>query len=284
LRYICCKISNNFWMHSYDCIRKLYPEVLIVIVDDMSPWRTDLKKPPERDNYKIIYSEKKGGELLPYHILHQHQFAKKAIIIQDSVFLQKKIPHSLISGCDTSLPLWVFRQYCAGCDGEDGPPSVQEKNIIEMINGFDKESKLISFFSKKKLWKPYFGGMSIIALDFLNNILKQDNFINYFMEQWKADPSNFNRKNRLYIETVIGLVLSFYGGQKLTVYGEITGPEGSHGWFPWPEKGKSLCGRFGQKYTDYLKNNNKKPIEKIWACRGRKCREEKENEKINIVI
>jgi hypothetical protein len=38
LRHVNNELTNNYWIHSYDCIRKFYPENFIIIIDDNSKY------------------------------------------------------------------------------------------------------------------------------------------------------------------------------------------------------------------------------------------------------
>jgi hypothetical protein len=86
LRHVKDDITNTYWLRCYNCIRKYYPENMIIIIDDNSNYdyitNIDLYKT------KIIKSEYHGrGELLPYYYYLHNKFFDKAIILHDSMFI-----------------------------------------------------------------------------------------------------------------------------------------------------------------------------------------------------
>ena len=106
LRHVNNDITNNYWIHCYNCIRKFYENDLIVIIDDNSDYNfitTHTLK-----NTIIINSEYKGrGELLPYIYYLRYNFFNKAIIIHDSVFINSYIDFSI----DNYKFLWEFKNH-----------------------------------------------------------------------------------------------------------------------------------------------------------------------------
>ena len=86
LRYVNDPNANCLWMHCYDCIRKFYPENLILIIDDNSKPEYMLSK----KLYKtlLLNSEfPQRGEVLPYYYYIQSKLFDIAVIIHDSVFV-----------------------------------------------------------------------------------------------------------------------------------------------------------------------------------------------------
>ena len=88
LRHVNNKLTNKYWIHCYNCIRKFYKENKIIIIYDNS-------------NYNFITNEKlykttiinseypKRGELLPYYYYLHNKLFDVAVIIHDSVFINK---------------------------------------------------------------------------------------------------------------------------------------------------------------------------------------------------
>ena len=65
LRHVNNAVTNEYWIYSYNCIRKLYPENEIMIIDDNSKYQ--FVTPINLYKTSIIQSEyPKRGELLPY--------------------------------------------------------------------------------------------------------------------------------------------------------------------------------------------------------------------------
>ena len=77
LRHVNNELTNKYWIYSYHCIRKFYPENFIIIIDDNSDYKyiTDEKL----YKTKIINSEfPKRGELLPYYYFLFSSFKKSS--------------------------------------------------------------------------------------------------------------------------------------------------------------------------------------------------------------
>ena len=90
LRHVNNEITNTYWMYCYDCIRNIYPNNKILIIDDNSNYEYVGEK--NIINTEIIQSEFPGrGELLPYYYFQKTKPFDRALIIHDSVFLNKKI-------------------------------------------------------------------------------------------------------------------------------------------------------------------------------------------------
>jgi len=156
LRHVNNETTNKYWIHCYECIRKYYPENHIIIIDDNS----DYKYITNEKLYKtlIINSEyPKRGELLPYYYYLQTKLFDIAVIIHDSVFINKYMDFQV----DNYKFLWEFEHYWDHIEDE-----------TKMIHLFhDKE--LIDFYENKDGWKGCFGAMMIISHDFLKNIYKK---------------------------------------------------------------------------------------------------------------
>ena len=90
LRHVKCELTNNYWIRCYKSIRSFYPENKIIIIDDNSDYRfiTVL----EMYNTEIINAEhKKHGEFLPYIYYLNNKWFENAIILHDSVFINRAI-------------------------------------------------------------------------------------------------------------------------------------------------------------------------------------------------
>ena len=135
LRHVNNEISNIYWNYCYDFIRSHYPENLILIIDDNSNY--DFVT--ERKLYKttIINSEYKGrGELLPYYYYLYNKLFDTAVIIHDSVFINKYIDFTV----NNYAILWDFEHHW------DQPND--EKRILSSLNN---NKELLEFHSNKNL-------------------------------------------------------------------------------------------------------------------------------------
>jgi len=183
LRYVNSELTNNYWIYCYDCIRQFYPENSIIIIDDNS----DYDFITDKNLYKttIIQSEyPRRGELLPYYYYSNNNFFDIAVIIHDSVFINKYLDFNV----DKYKMLWDF--------DHSNDQIEDETKMIKIFNNKD----LLDFYSDKSLWRGCFGGMSVITYNYLQEINKQ-------YEIKKLLDFVLTRYNRMSFERVIGCLL-----------------------------------------------------------------------------
>jgi hypothetical protein len=183
LRHVNNELTNKYWIHSVNCIRKYYPENNILIIDDSS----DYKFITNINLYKttVINSEyPKRGELLPYYYYLHNKLFDIAVIIHDSVFVNEYIDFNV----NKYKLIWDFEH---GCD--------QIEDETKMINVFnDLELKI--FYDNKNLWTGCFGSMSVITYDYLV-------YVNSKYEISKLLDFVLTRYNRCSFERVIACLL-----------------------------------------------------------------------------
>jgi hypothetical protein len=205
LRHVNSQLTNTYWIHCYNSIRKYYPENKILIIDDNSNYEFITNK----NLYKttIIKSEFPGrGELLPYYYYIHNKLFDIAVILHDSVFINQYIDFTV----DDYKILWNFEH--------DWDKIKEETKLINAFN--NKELK--TFYENKQLWKGCFGGMCVITHDYLSSIHKKYDFSKLLMHI-------LNRKNRCNFERVIACLLQ-QGGENKTLFGDI------HVYCPWGVK------------------------------------------------
>jgi len=151
LRHVRNADDDVLWRHSVSKILEKYPDAYIKIIDDHSPFEI------QNDHDDVLKSDLKPGiaELLPYYYYHKYKWAKRALIIQDSMFLENKLPES-----DCEL-LWWF-------------PSVdQARNIDDNIKNQLKyirhSHELLELFETRQ-WVGSLGATMIISLEFLEHL------------------------------------------------------------------------------------------------------------------
>jgi len=184
LRHVNDLRTNNYWNHCYNCIRKYYPEIQILIIDDNSNYDYISE---QQSLYKthIIKSEYPGrGELLPYYYYLHNKLFDTAVIIHDSVFVNKYIDLNV----NKYKLLWEFEH--------EWDQIEDETNMIKLFN----DSELLEFYKNKDLWKGCFGGMSIITYDYLK-------YMNSKYDISKLLNCVLTRYNRISFERVIGCLL-----------------------------------------------------------------------------
>ena len=158
LRHVNSEETDKYWKLCYECIRKFYPENMILIVDDNSnhEYLTNIKL------YKtvVVYSEYSGrGELLPYIYYLKYKIADVAVFLHDSVFINSFIDFNIIRNYKF---LWEF---------ESSGWSTNPQQITNILNAFNDKEPL-DFCENKSLWSGCFGGMVAIThnyLTFINN-------------------------------------------------------------------------------------------------------------------
>ncbi len=183
LRHVKNENTNKYWIHCYNCIRQYYPENNIIIIDDNS----DYSFITEKKLYKttIINSEYPGrGELLPYYYYLQNKFFDSAVIIHDSVFINKYIDLQV----DKYKILWSFKHTWDSVSNET--------KLLSVFN----DTELNAFYENKSLWDGCFGCMSIITHDYLLEINNKYNINNLL-------PFVLNRTDRCAFERVIACLL-----------------------------------------------------------------------------
>ena len=189
LRYVKDKLTDQYWIHCYNCIRRYYKENPILIVDDGS--QREFLSNPELYKVTIINSQyNRRGELLPYIYFLENPFCDTAVILHDSVFINKYIDFET----DTYRILWDFEHKWD-----------QPEDETKMINAIG-DDRLKQYYNNKQLWVGCFGGMSVISHNYLrgiNNSYKIHKLLNYVM----------TRYNRCSFERVIATLLQINSWQ-----------------------------------------------------------------------
>jgi hypothetical protein len=185
------------------------------------------------ENCQIIKSEyPKRGELLPYYYYYKNNFFKKAVIIHDSVFIQKYIDFS--DNNDIKF-LWNF--------GPVHDDSICELNLISKLKNNDD---LLKIFNGDK-WSGCFGVMSTIKYDFLLKIQEKYDFFNLLNYIDK-------RIDRCSLERIFAFICYNENIVNDTYFGNI------HKYIKW-----------GYTYNKYINNinnyKNNKEIIKVWSGR-----------------
>tara|TARA_B100001093_G_scaffold344011_1_gene328773 strand:+ start:24410 stop:25183 length:774 start_codon:yes stop_codon:yes gene_type:complete len=245
LRNVTSFLQNLYWINCYECIRRFYnfTDYPIVIIDDNSDYEFIKYNKPLK-NTVIIQSEfKKRGEFLPYYYFLKYKFFDIAVIIHDSVFMNKFINFYTLN----YHFIWEFNHI---------PKQImnQEKKLENMITLFNNE-KLKKFYKLKK-WKGCFGCMMTINYNFLKEVNNKYNFEILI-------PHITNRFDRMLFERIIGILMqeTFLEKKNISIF-----------YFYLEKKNISILGNI-HKYCPWGicfqdKNNFKHlPIIKIWTGR-----------------
>jgi hypothetical protein len=198
LRHVSKEGFGQYWKYSYECIRKFYPENHILIIDDNSDYQfIDTKFQDNLYKTTIIQSEfEKRGELLPYYYYIKNKLFDIAVIIHDSLFINKYIDFYVNE----------FKLFWSICNRYDENLFKRkksrnfEKKISELINHLDNSKELLELQQNKSLWAGSMGCMSVISHDFLISINDKYNFS-------KLLPHITSREYRMAFERVLAIML-----------------------------------------------------------------------------
>lgn len=159
MRHIQDQKTSSYWFKCYESVRKFYPHVPIIIIDDHSNPRfinPDLES--RLVNCQILQSEyPRRGEMLAYYYFLQHHWFDKAVVIHDSVFVRKKVD---LDKCKNVKFLWHFE------NNERFDDEPFETMLLQQMGG----PYLEMYKQKKEYWKGCFGMMSVIEHSFLKKI------------------------------------------------------------------------------------------------------------------
>jgi hypothetical protein len=243
---------KDLWKECLKCARTHYKDVPIVIIDDNSI--PDLIEPLCEDqqwmmhNVTVVNTDFIGaGEMLPYYYFYKLRPARKAIIISDSMFIQKPFDDSLINNIVDIKFLWSFEYYCL--------PDCYKTHLefyykqIHLLSNLKEGAGISDLYASQK-WVGCFGSASIITLDFLDKLEQKYNFV-------QIVKHIHNRDMRQLLERVVGLVAIYekqeWSRADISIFGDI---------FTYPNA-------FNNTYADY-KNNQVDPklyIAKCWNSR-----------------
>ena len=196
LRHVNNELKNKYWITCVNTIRHYYHKNKILNIDDNSNYEYITDKTLYKTT--IINSEyPKRGELLPYYYYLHNKLFDIAVIIHDSVIVNKYIDMRV----EKYKFLWEFEH--------DWDQIEDETRMINIFNDLE----LNNFYEKKYLWKGCFGCMTIITHDYLN-------YINNKYDISKLLDYVLNRYNRCSFERVIACLLQ-KEGKKETLLGNI---------------------------------------------------------------
>jgi hypothetical protein len=163
LRHVNSEDTNKIWIKCIQQIRKSYPTIKIVIIDDNSNYDYIVYDESILNNCIVIDSTYKGrGELLPYYYFYKNHWFDKAIFIHDSVFINSNIDTDNVK--DIKF-LWHF-------NGGESDNSIYIEQLLSFLN---HSAELLSLFKNKNKWTGCFGVMSVIDYNYLKHIVDKYN-------------------------------------------------------------------------------------------------------------
>ena len=255
-RHVNSETTNHYWNECVRCIRKLYPWVRIVIIDDNSQQEW-VKEEQVWQNVEIIQSEYPGrGELLPFIYFLKRAFFKRAVMIHDSVFFHKKIPFHLLTV--PVMPLWHFNAKI-DTDLECHQNNLRIVQYLKPPHPFFLKQRLeeVSFskqwvipLQKNQEWVGCFGVQCVIQHSFLVHLEKKYG-ITGLISVVKTRP------DRCSLERIMGLLFcmeSLQMSPQKSLFGNIKN------YMPW--------GYTFNQYKELQKDKKViRPIVKVWTGR-----------------
>ena len=233
LRHVSTPSHDKLWRECYRCIRNIYPKHLIIIIDDNSNYRYITNQDLLTDTIIIDSIYKRRGELLPYLYYAENNWFSKAIILHDSVFLQKPLD---IQNVKYYQYLWEF----------DSRHANQPLDQEIMINALENNRRVRYIHRRHKLWKGCFGGMAVIDYKYIHDIHNRYNLKN-------LTTYINNRYNRQSFERVISCILCSRRRNQPSMFGNIL----------------HFCqwGITMDQYERFYKGRVSLPIIKVWSSR-----------------
>ena len=192
---------NTLFKECYQAIRKYHPDLKIIFIDDNSD-KNILDDDYKMDNVEIISSEyPAAGEYLPYWYLLQRKMFKKAIFLQDSMILNKRIPYEKVNDYMFLYEFDVSTDYIELFD----------------ILANTKIPKQLKSLKDSGYWMGCWGSTMVITSSFID---KLENVIG--ISKWK-DQIN-NRRMRIAFESAIGLSCMYINNNryKYSLFGNVS--------------------------------------------------------------
>jgi hypothetical protein len=199
-RCVRVKSQNALWNTCYRQIRHFFPKNPIIIIDDGSV--SDLVKPWMDLTHTTIVSAKyaNAGEGLPFLYLYEYKPFDKAVILHDSMFLQKRVCFEDIK--DIGF-LWDFS------------PLIDYPDLLKELQCHLTISDSIDSMIDLENWNGCFGCACVITYEFLHQLQRETGLLDVI-------PFIDSRPKRCVLERLLGFaccyVLGFLGP---SLYGEI---------------------------------------------------------------
>lgn len=196
-------LDNNLWISSYNSIRKLYTNKIIIIDDNSSINTVN----GNLFNTEVIYSEFNGaGEILPYYYFLQNKWADRMIFIHDSMFLYRSFNNSELDG------LVKFHWYFNKTGTDD------LKKINTYVGLLKNNTDIKQFLESTSVWNGCFGATTIIDFDIVKQLDEKYALFSNLIMYIRA------RKDREIFERIFGIVLYYekiVSDDNLSNFGDI---------------------------------------------------------------
>ena len=192
---------NMLFKECYQAIRKYHPDLKIIFIDDNSDMDI-LDKTYKMHNVEIIASEyPAAGEYLPYWYLLKRKMFKKAIFLQDSMILNKRVPYEEV---DDYMFLYELDNTCV------------YDNELNNLLANTKIPDALTSLKKSGKWRGCWGSVMVITSSFIDDL---EDVIG--ISKWKNQINN--RPMRIGLESAIGISCMYLNSNKnkYSLYGPI---------------------------------------------------------------
>jgi len=253
LRHVNNTETDRYWKICYERVRKYYPKSDIVIIDDNSNYKlVDMVFQNGLYKTTVIRSMWAGrGELLPYFYYVSYGWFDTAVILHDSVFINKYIDfeEALSNGRGYRF-LWEFG---VKQDSLYMSHRVDEVKLLRRLGTCDVD-KLLEFHRGNE-WIGCFGAMSVVTLTYLKKV-------NLLFPLENLLDGIVGRFNRMSFERIVACIFQ-YIDKSATIRCEKTVSL---------DDGRSLFGnifkycKFGISFNNAIVQNNL-PMIKAWTGR-----------------
>jgi len=201
---ITLNISNfnhrQYWRNCYKSIRKFYPEVLIILINDNSKLKDNFDEIDS--NTELIISTTGQAEILPYVYYYKYQWKPKMIYLHDTMELNREFTIEELS--HEFIPHWHFSNH-----------NHDNKELIDkFINICNLDISKLDLDISKSKWNGCFGAASIISL---NKVIELENKYNV----WTKLPKYIkNRTDRMAFERLFGILVKI-SSDSISNFGDI---------------------------------------------------------------
>jgi hypothetical protein len=194
LRHVRSIADHKRWRKCYTSIRKYYSDTPIIVIDDASAFVDDdfenrlLQSSPATT---FIKSEFPGaGEILPYYYYLQHRWAKKIVVLHDSMFIIRKLNQSEIQSKDGVKFIYSFEEHHHN-------DTARICNLIKMLPNAEM---LLEMHNRPTDWCSCFGVCSIIDLETLQLTESLFHWTSVLVQHIKT------REDRMALERIFGII------------------------------------------------------------------------------
>jgi hypothetical protein len=206
LRQLQTAIDNNYWISSYNSIRKFYTNK-IIIIDDNSMINT---VNGNLVNTEVIKSNFNGaGEILAYYYFYQNKWADCMIFLQDTMILQRPFESRELDGSVH------FHWHFIDSDVID-----KYNKLMLFVSSLKNNSELVEdITTSTRPWKGCFSATSIIHYSVIEILQNKYEIFTIFLLMIQ------NMKDRELFERLLGKILcveNFVDEDSCSNFGNIT--------------------------------------------------------------